>query len=197
MWLDCEFMFFFIYINIEKKKRVCLVCKAIGSNLSKTEVMLRNSNRSANCELHAIVRSRGRAEGYLWTADISYLTSPPFGKKNHVSCSWQVKVKVKVTLVQALRLCTGRKAHRGSRCIALPFHDLRTRRGWGVSVTTRPLLTPQERPSNHLQEAGWAWTGAENLAPTGIRSPGRPACNQSLYWLRYLAQYWENFYESR
>ena len=33
------------------------------------------------------------------------------------------KVKVKVTLVQALRLCTGRTAHRGSRGIALPFHD--------------------------------------------------------------------------
>jgi len=33
------------------------------------------------------------------------------------------KVKVKVTLVQALRLCTDRTAHRGSRGIALPFHD--------------------------------------------------------------------------
>jgi len=29
--------------------------------------------------------------------------------------------KVKVTLVQALRLCTGRTAYRGSRGIALPF----------------------------------------------------------------------------
>ena len=29
------------------------------------------------------------------------------------------KVKVKCTLVQALRLCTGRTAHRGSRGIAL------------------------------------------------------------------------------
>ena len=37
--------------------------------------------------------------------------------------------KVKVTLVQALRLCTGRTAHRGSRGIALPFHDHGTRRG--------------------------------------------------------------------
>ena len=36
---------------------------------------------------------------------------------------------VKVTLVQALRLCTGRTAHRGSRGIALPFHDHGTRRG--------------------------------------------------------------------
>jgi len=36
--------------------------------------------------------------------------------------------KVKVTLVQALRLCTGRTTHRGSRGIALPFHDHGTRR---------------------------------------------------------------------
>jgi len=42
-----------------------------------------------------------------------------------------------------------------------------------------------------VQEAGWApgqvWTGAENLAPTGIRSPDRPARSQSLYWLSYPA----------
>ena len=37
----------------------------------------------------------------------------------------QKKVKVKVTLVQVLRLCTGRTAHRGSRGIALLFHDQR------------------------------------------------------------------------
>ena len=52
------------------------------------------------------------------------------------------KVKVKVTLVQALRLCTGLKAHSGSRGIALPFHDHRTRRRSGFSITTRPLFTP-------------------------------------------------------
>ena len=40
-----------------------------------------------------------------------------------------ISVKVKVTLVQALRLCTGRTARRGSRGIALPFHDHGTRRG--------------------------------------------------------------------
>jgi hypothetical protein len=34
-------------------------------------------------------------------------------------------IKVKVTLVQALRLCTGRTAHRESRGIALLFHDQR------------------------------------------------------------------------
>jgi hypothetical protein len=44
----------------------------------------------------------------------------------------KVKVKVKVTLVQALKLSTGRTAHRGGgRGIALLFHDHGTRRGEG------------------------------------------------------------------
>jgi hypothetical protein len=98
--------------------------------------------------------------------------------------------KVKVTLVQALRLCTDRKAHRGSRGIALLFHDHDTRRGSGDSVTPRPLFTPGKDPEPIVQEVGWAlepvWTGVENLAPTGIRSPNRPARSQSLYRLRYL-----------
>jgi hypothetical protein len=99
--------------------------------------------------------------------------------------------KVNCTLVQALRLCTGRRAHRGSRGIALPFHDHGTRRGWGVSVTPRPLFTPGKDPVPIVQEAGWApgpvWTGAENLASTGIRTPNRPARSQSLYRQRYPA----------
>jgi hypothetical protein len=67
-----------------------------------------------------------------------------------------VKVKVNYTLVQALRLCTGRTAHRGSRGIVLLFHDNGTRRGWGVSVTPWPLLTPGKDPVPIVQEAGWS-----------------------------------------
>ena len=78
-------------------------------------------------------------------------------------------IKVKCTLVQALRLCTGHTAHRGSRGIALPFHDRGTRRGLGVSVTPRPLFTSGKDPVPIVQEAGWApgpvWTGTENLVP--------------------------------
>ena len=102
-----------------------------------------------------------------------------------------IKVKVKGPLAQALRLCTGRTAHRGSRGIALLFLDHSTRRGWGVSVTPRPLFTSGKDPVPIVQEAGWApgpvWTGAENLAPTVIRSPDRPARSQSLYRLSYPA----------
>jgi len=100
-------------------------------------------------------------------------------------------VQVKYTLVQALRLCTGRTAHRGSRVIAPFFHDHGTRRGRGVSITPWPLFTPGKDPVPIVQEAGWApgpvWTGAENLAFTGIRSPDRPAHSHSLYRLSYPA----------
>ena len=118
----------------------------------------------------------------IWNAVL--LASP------YVASYW--KVKLKVTLVQALRLCTGRTAHRGSRGIALLFHDHGTWRGWGVSVTPWPFFTPGNDPVPIVQEAGWApgpvWTGAENIAPTGIRSPDRPARGQSLYRLSYPAQ---------
>ena len=44
-------------------------------------------------------------------------------------------------------------------------------------------------PAPTVQEAGWApgpvRTGAENLAPTGIRSPDRPASSELLYRLRH------------
>ena len=56
----------------------------------------------------------------------------------------------------------------------------------------RPQLTPWKEPVPIVEESGWAsgpvWTGAENLDPTGIRSPDRPARRQSLYGLSYPAQ---------
>jgi hypothetical protein len=53
----------------------------------------------------------------------------------------------------------------------------------------RHALPPGKRPVHNVQEAGWApgpvWTGLENLAPNGIRSPDRPARSQSLHRLSY------------
>ena len=55
----------------------------------------------------------------------------------------------------------------------------------------RPLFSPGKDPVPIVQEAGCAsgpvWTGAENIAPTGIRSPDRSARSQSLYELCYPA----------
>jgi len=76
----------------------------------------------------------------------------------------------------------------------------------GVEVQLYPFMTTAveggegsvSRPGRSLPpyvpivpEAGWGpgpvSTGAENLAPTGIRSPDRPTGSQSLYRLRYPA----------
>jgi hypothetical protein len=49
---------------------------------------------------------------------------------------------------------------------------------WVVSATPRPCYPRERDPVHIVQEAGWApgpvWKGAENLVPTGIRSPDRP-----------------------
>jgi len=53
-----------------------------------------------------------------------------------------------------------------------------------VNATPRRLY-PWKDPVPTVQESGWTpgqlWTGVENLTPTGIRSPDRPARNESLY----------------
>jgi hypothetical protein len=51
-------------------------------------------------------------------------------------------------------------------------------------------LLPGKRPDTHCKRwaPGPVWMGAENLAPTGIRSPDRPPRSQSLYRLSYPAQ---------
>jgi hypothetical protein len=63
--------------------------------------------------------------------------------------------------------------------------------GWS---TPRPgRFAPGNDSVSIVQEAGWApgpvWTDAENLAPTGIRSPDRPARSESLYLLSYPGPY--------
>ena len=60
---------------------------------------------------------------------------------------------------------------------------------WEVNAMLRPLYPCERDPVPTVQETGWAlepvWTGAENLAPTGIRSPDSPTVAQLLYRLRY------------
>ena len=79
---------------------------------------------------------------------------------------------------------TGQKAQTGSRCIALLF--LYPRRQMGVSGQRHvPPLYARERPDTHclggLGVPRQVWTGSDNLASTGIRTPDRPARRESLY----------------
>ena len=59
--------------------------------------------------------------------------------------------------------------------------------GWSALRLGR--LTPGKDPVRIVQESKRApeslWTGSENLAPTGIRSPDRPARSDSLHRLSY------------
>jgi len=56
--------------------------------------------------------------------------------------------------------------------------------GWW-STPCPGRFTPRNDPAPVVYEAGWSqgrdWMGAENLAPSGIQSPDRPACSESLY----------------
>ena len=61
---------------------------------------------------------------------------------------------------------------------------------WGGGLAPRfGRFTSGKDPVPIVQEVGCAprpfWTGGKNLAPTGIRSPDRPARSESLYRLSY------------
>jgi hypothetical protein len=100
------------------------------------------------------------------------------------------KKKGKVTLVQALRLCTGRMAHRGSRGTALSWP---TALEWGDGSASRPghslpsgkALYPLYR--RLVGSQGRSEQVRKISPPTGIWYPDLPARSQSLYRLRYPA----------
>ena len=104
------------------------------------------------------------------------------GSFAYLNYGWSKKVKVKLS-----RYMPG-MAQRVGRGIALLFHDRGTRRGWVVSSTPRPHVTPGKDPVPIVQEAGWApgpvWTGGKSR-PHRDSTPGRPARSQSLYRLSY------------
>ena len=102
-----------------------------------------------------------------------------------------VSKKVKCTLVQALRLCTGRTAHRGSRGIALLFLDHGIRRGEGSASRPSHSLRPGKTRYPLYRRFGGPQGRSGQVRKislsTGIPSPDRPARSQPLCRLRYPA----------
>jgi len=107
--------------------------------------------------------------GRTWTINIS----PKRGRifLNRFNVKGKVKGKVHPT--------TGHKGPAAEdRCTStLSLTSALDGDGWS---TPRPgQFTPGKNPVPIVKEAGWApgpvWTGAENLAPTGIRYPDCPA----------------------
>ena len=87
------------------------------------------------------------------------------------------------------KLLPGHEGPEGNRCITLLFLQPRRLDGGGWSTPCHGRFTPWKDPVPIVQETGWAsgpvWAVAENLAPTGIRSPDRPARSESLCWPSY------------
>jgi hypothetical protein len=67
--------------------------------------------------------------------------------------------------------------------------------GWMINAKSRPLYPREWHGTNCI--GGWVgprtprplWTGTENLASTGIRSPDRPACSESPTDLFYKSEW--------
>ena len=93
------------------------------------------------------------------------------------------QVRLGFALQQATR------AQRGSRGIALLFHDLGTRWRWVVSVTPQQPLPPGKTRQplyRRLVGTQGRYGQMQKISPpTGIRSPDRPARSESLYRLSY------------
>ena len=64
-----------------------------------------------------------------------------------------------------------------------PILESGARKGWVVSATPRPFNPQEGEPVPIVQEAVWApgpvWMGPENVAPTGVPIPDRPARSES------------------
>jgi hypothetical protein len=112
------------------------------------------TGRTVKCTLVQAVRlCTGRTENCTVVQPLRFCTG------RTVKCTLVQAVRlctgrtVKCTLVQALRLCTGRTAHKGSRVIAVPFHDHGTRRGEGSGSRSGRSL-PRGRPGTYCT-GGW------------------------------------------
>ena len=85
------------------------------------------------------------------------------------------------------RPITGHEESEGEQMYSSTLPSTSALDGGGWSTSRPGRFTPRKYPVPIVQEAGWApgpvWTGVENLAPTGIRSPDRPARNEELYRL--------------
>jgi hypothetical protein len=76
------------------------------------------------------------------------------------------------------------KAQRGNKGIIYSLFNPAASWRWVVNATPRPLYPRERDRVKIVQEDGWApgavWTGGENLAATGFRSPDRLGRSESV-----------------
>ena len=102
--------------------------------------------------------------------------------------------KVKYTLVQEFRLCTGRTAYRGVEVQLYSFMTMALEGGEGSASHSGRSLSPGKTWYLLHRRLGGPQGRSGQVRkispPTGIRSPARPSRSQSLYRLSYMAQFY-------
>ena len=156
-----------------------------AQNLRSTHNSLKGSRVFKNsCKYRTLRNVRVR------TCASVIFTVHRFSHSHASSPDIKVKKIVNCTLVQALRLCTGRTAHWGIRGIALLYLDHDTRRGEGLASHSGRSL-PRDRPSTHCTgewvgpRAGLDRCGKSRPHRDSIPGPSSPS--HSLYRLSYRA----------
>jgi hypothetical protein len=91
-------------------------------------------------------------------------------------------VHILTVKVTPWHVCAGTQERRIQR---QPIRNLGTRRGWIVSTTTRPLYPMEGFGTRSTGASRTVWSGMENVAPIGIRSPDRAAPIELIYRLRF------------
>jgi len=98
-------------------------------------------------------------------------------------------VAVMVYTGKAFTLQQAMKAQRGVDVQLCSFFNFSARWDLGGQRHVQAALPPGKGPEPTVQKTwrapGPVWTGAENVARTGIRSPNRSARSESLYRLSY------------
>jgi hypothetical protein len=112
-------------------RKLCHVCVHI-MNLLHYKIYFYKTVLKISCPQHVlphlVIKHLSHPCISFWCICPSNWASVSYKHKIKIRKLWlpeSVKVKVKVTLVQALRLCTGRTPHSVTRGIALLFHDQR------------------------------------------------------------------------
>ena len=102
--------------------------------------------------------------------------------KDKLSSVWTLRIK---KLEGKVHPITGHEGPEDEQRYSSTLSWPRRLGGGGWSAPRPGPFTPGKDPVPIVQEAGWGpgpvWTGAENLAPTGIRHQDHPACSESLY----------------
>jgi hypothetical protein len=114
--------------NLKLKKTVKFSLFKLRRRIEGEELQLHSFLKSAEGE-------NEKSNSYHPSFDLNERTPPPYKNFKRKFSQNTTNLLVQRTLVQALRLCTDRKAHGWSRVISLPLYDHGNRRGIGINFT--------------------------------------------------------------